>query len=721
MKMSRQRKVSTRNTAAAPAWPRLQAKLAVGAPDDVHEREADRIADQVVRMSEPAGQRECVRCGETVQATEAPGGVPALTPAAESRIQSLRGGGSPLPEPARSYFEPRFGHDFSRVRAHADPEASSLARSISARAFTVGNDIFFGSGELAPENQAGRELLAHELTHVIQQGSAWPRVQRREVAGTRASAANVLLFPEMEKPAVKVDLLAHRRGGLVTDTSLRPRVSAILGPGSTLQGIAKRILPYYNSAKPSDNPAADSVAPSEDELARALLVYNRYYLGVPNMTGFKAGLRLPLPIEIDVKTGEWVVSPGLIRTWAQSFDAAWEPLLKQVPAALEVASAADLDKAVSDFKAERPSALAKGIALGARLLTNASDSDQFALRLFDSLDEGQAFDVALEMMNHLVNHQIQLLNSLGAGSAVLWRVLTILSLPPQGLSADRESWRQRALRMLPTETVLGLSAGKRPIQAFIFPGESSERALVLAGVHGSEQSGVEVVELLLAELRKGVRPYYTVVVVPKLFPDNYELAKREGSTETNRNLPAKGTSLDTARKEGAKKGKGPIDVLGKEILPENVMLIQLLERFRPSRVASVHATWDLKKPGVFTDPRSTTAETEKDRDLALEMAREARKGGANVAGNKLGSGDENVGFYQKDPPGTSLGGYGPREVAEGKATDRPAMTVITMEVGGNERSSALKDPAKLAARKQELASLRDVLLFLFLRVPRPKP
>ena len=578
----------------------------------------------------------------------------------------------------------------------------------------------------ASGNAPVHPMLALQRRHgnqFVQRQLAAGTVQRREVMDTKASASNVLLFPETENPKVKVDVLAHHEGGLVTDTSLRPRVSAILGPGSTLRGIAKRIQPFFKTA---------GSPPTEDELAKAILVYSQYYLAVPHMTGFKVGLRLPLPIEIDVQTGEWVVNPGTIRTWAGIFDPKWDPLLSKAPADLEVASAADLDKAVSDFLAEHPSALARGIALGAKLLRNAFDSDQFALRLFDVLEaKGEAYEVALQMMNNLVNHQVQLLNSQGAGAAVLWRLLTILSLPPKGVSAD-----PRSLRMLPTETVLGMSKEKRPIQAFIFPGETSERALVIGGVHGSERAGVEVVELLLAELRKGVRPYYTTVVIPKLFPDNYERKLREGSTETNRDFPDRGTSLDTARKKGAKKGKGPIDSLGKEILPENILLMNVFERFRPSRVASVHGTFDLAKPGVFTDPRTVSkgalaaskspkdlekaakTASDQDRDLALDMAREAKKGGANVAGNKLGSAKENTGFEQADPVGISLGGYGPQDVTEGKATDRPSMTTITMETGGNERSEEFKGAARVA-REKELASLRDVLLFIFLRAPKP--
>jgi len=599
----------------------------------------------------------------------------------------------PLPASAGGDLAPRFGHDFGGVHVHAEGEAALGMQGIPVRAFVP----------------SGRPVLQRV-----------PAGKAREVMGTKAAASNILLAPEGPPAGVRVDLLAHVRGGLETDNSLRPRVSAILGPGATIRGIAAQIRPYFLTAAPAN-------APTVDELAQAILVYNQEYLAVPLLDRFRVGLRLPLPIEIDAANGDWIVQPAYVRGWAGSFDPAWKPLLDQAPQALKVATAVDQEIAADAFLADKKTPLARGIALGARLLTNAFETDQFALRVFDKLGDTAGFYVALELMSFTAPHQAELFSSQGAGMAVLWRVMTLLSLPPAGLNKDQEAQRKSVLGMLPTETVLGVTAEKRPVQAFFFPGTSSERALILSGVHGSEQSGVEVVELLLDELRKGVRPHYTTIVIPKLFPDNYERKLREGSTETNRNLPAKGTSLDTARAEGAKKGKGPIDVLGKELLPENILLAQLIERFRPSRVASVHATWDLKKPGVFTDPhKSSKGETEAtkaaskaDREFALKMAREAQEGGANVAGNKLGSNDENVGFYQKDPPGVSLGGYGPHDVTEGKATDRPAMTVITMEVGGNERSSEVKDAKKLAARKTELRALRDVLLFLFLKAPRP--
>ena len=86
--------------------------------------------------------------------------------------------GRPLDRAAREFFEPRFGRDFSEVRIHAGERPAAAARAISARAFTLGLDITFGDGEYAPDTSDGRRLLAHELTHVVQQGRAESVVRR---------------------------------------------------------------------------------------------------------------------------------------------------------------------------------------------------------------------------------------------------------------------------------------------------------------------------------------------------------------------------------------------------------------------------------------------------------------------------------------------------------------------------------------------------------------
>ena len=153
----------------------IQAKLKVGQPGDKYEQEADRVADVVMRMPDPRVQRQFEpeeEEEEKLQTKKAPGQTPEGTPDLESRIQALKGGGQPLPESVRAFFEPRFGPVFRDVRVHSDSQANDLALSIQAKAFTVGQDVVFGTGQYTPWTRDGRHLIAHELTHVVQQSYA---------------------------------------------------------------------------------------------------------------------------------------------------------------------------------------------------------------------------------------------------------------------------------------------------------------------------------------------------------------------------------------------------------------------------------------------------------------------------------------------------------------------------------------------------------------------
>ncbi|NOZ51815.1 MAG: DUF4157 domain-containing protein [Gammaproteobacteria bacterium] len=94
---------------------------------------------------------------------------PTITPGLHTRINALKGTGQPLSPSTRAFFEPRFGRDYSQVRIHTDGRANDLASNINARAFTVGSDVVFGAGEYSSGTYSGRRLLAHELTHVVQQ------------------------------------------------------------------------------------------------------------------------------------------------------------------------------------------------------------------------------------------------------------------------------------------------------------------------------------------------------------------------------------------------------------------------------------------------------------------------------------------------------------------------------------------------------------------------
>lgn len=115
--------------------------------------------------SSPAGARD----EATMQARELPGQTPTVSSNQATRIDALRGGGQPLSASSRAFFEPRFGHDLSHVRVHTGAEAGQLARSVQAKAFTVGRDVVFGEGHYQPASPTGQWLMAHELTHVLQQ------------------------------------------------------------------------------------------------------------------------------------------------------------------------------------------------------------------------------------------------------------------------------------------------------------------------------------------------------------------------------------------------------------------------------------------------------------------------------------------------------------------------------------------------------------------------
>ncbi|MFP4343540.1 MAG: DUF4157 domain-containing protein [Anaerolineales bacterium] len=155
--------------------PAVQPKLTVSEPDDLYEVEAERTADVVMKMPAPATPPppdDDEQPGAPAVQRAAQEAAPAVSPQVAQRVESLRGGGRPLPESERSFFESRMGADFSGVRVHTDATAGRTAQDLSARAFTRGNHIVFGAGEYQPGTPAGRHLMAHELTHVLQQGAA---------------------------------------------------------------------------------------------------------------------------------------------------------------------------------------------------------------------------------------------------------------------------------------------------------------------------------------------------------------------------------------------------------------------------------------------------------------------------------------------------------------------------------------------------------------------
>ena len=220
----------TQDNAANPPATFIQTKLAVGPADDQYEREADAVANQVMSMPDTAqrqeedelqtkrdylqrqeeeemlqGKREDLQRQPEEEEEPIQGKRDYLQRQAEEEeepiqgkrdylqrsgdggfnvggdieesIHGQKGGGQALPAETQGFFEARFGRDFGGVRVHDNSQADTLNRSLQARAFTTGKDIFFKQGEYSPGSGAGQTLLAHELTHVIQQNG--DEIQRK--------------------------------------------------------------------------------------------------------------------------------------------------------------------------------------------------------------------------------------------------------------------------------------------------------------------------------------------------------------------------------------------------------------------------------------------------------------------------------------------------------------------------------------------------------------
>lgn len=175
----------------APAKP--QTSLRVASSGDAAELEAQAVGHQVAHMPDPGGAVHVHRAAEPTTILRRAIGQPDMQADALAEIQS-GGSGTEMPTRLRLFMEPRFGADFAAVRLHVGDHAAALAGRLGAQAFTVGRDIYFGKGQFQPDSPAGRELIAHELTHTIQQNGIVPRaphpVARAMPAAPAAASAS---------------------------------------------------------------------------------------------------------------------------------------------------------------------------------------------------------------------------------------------------------------------------------------------------------------------------------------------------------------------------------------------------------------------------------------------------------------------------------------------------------------------------------------------------
>ena len=198
------------------AEPALQTKLKISEPGDKFEQEADRIAEQVMRIPEPVLQRqmdeeekELLQTKPFVQGRLNREDVRMQAEFPPTVYQSLRSPGQPLNSDTCAFMEQRFGHDFSQIRVHTAPEA---AAAINAKAFTLGRNVVFGAGNYRPDTSEGRKLLAHELVHTIQQKAARtqqiPKVMRFPLNGPSlfAESSSLTSSPILQPTVIRADL-----------------------------------------------------------------------------------------------------------------------------------------------------------------------------------------------------------------------------------------------------------------------------------------------------------------------------------------------------------------------------------------------------------------------------------------------------------------------------------------------------------------------------------
>lgn len=223
----------------------FQTRLVIGASNDLLEQEADRVADQVVASthSTVSGAPPHIQ-----RLSENSAGEPGAIPSSVDHV--LASPGKPLDPLLRRDMELRFGHDFSQVRVHSGVEAEESARDVNANAYTVGHDVVFGSGRYAPRNRGGHRLIAHELTHVVQQlGGAVAGVQRKPLGNdlfppdrtnyrfdTGQITMEDLSDPEISArlhTMTRSELRAYRM--LVSDPAVQDYIGSLLVPRPTAQ------------------------------------------------------------------------------------------------------------------------------------------------------------------------------------------------------------------------------------------------------------------------------------------------------------------------------------------------------------------------------------------------------------------------------------------------------------------------------------------------------
>ena len=338
------------------------------------------------------------------------------------------------------------------MRVHAGTDAARSADAIHAAAYTAGSHVVFGANQYAPARRAGHRLLAHELGHVVQQSDA-PIVNDLTIEKDPATVAPLhrerASVMRADRDAVRqihklenvVGAGIHFFPETLVDTQIGPvetrsagsgRLGVIIGEGLSPRILARQILPLWTTATPFTPPGGGpKVEPgelTEEQLALALLRFNDTYLGLPNMTKWRVGLRVPLPVDLDA-AGIGTLNPDQIRAMAASVEPAWMDLLDHRATTNVALPAPLLAEEARLFLADHPSAFARGLAVTIRATTNAPASHALIAEVFKQLTPVAGLEVAIEAIENMAPREMELLANQTAGGFILDALDDAISKP----------------------------------------------------------------------------------------------------------------------------------------------------------------------------------------------------------------------------------------------------------------------------------------------------
>lgn len=280
----------------------IQTKLTVGTPDDPLEEEADYMADQVMRMPQNSFiQRKCSKC-------EKEEGNSVVNDATSSSIKATLGSGSKLDVQTNNFMTKRFGYNFKDVTIHSDSRATELSNNLQAKAFTVGKDIYFNQNQYNPNSADGKHLLAHELTHVVQQGRDIMKVQRVPHTYT---------------------FLSRGSYGVTTAGFIPPTCTAGIAPGTSMivPGSANPVVNVFPngtySVRRDDGVVQTAICPRSAAGLNLTTIHENSHAAGARAGAAAANTALSLPQTFADAAACTAALPGIVAAWNASVNIAW--------------------------------------------------------------------------------------------------------------------------------------------------------------------------------------------------------------------------------------------------------------------------------------------------------------------------------------------------------------------------------------------------------------